>query len=1271
MNEEDIFHEALARKLPAERAAYLEQACAGDTALRASVEALLRAHVGASGFMDLPVAAVAATVDEPISERPGAVIGPYKLMEQIGEGGMGLVFVAEQQHPVRRKVALKVVKPGMDTREVIARFEAERQALALMDHPNIAKVLDAGSTEVRSQKSEVRSQKSEVRKEEVGSLTSELCPLTSVGRPYFVMELVKGVPITEHCDQNQVSVPERLELFVHVCEAVQHAHQKGIIHRDIKPSNVLVTSHDGRPVVKVIDFGVAKAIGQQLTDKTVYTQLAQLIGTPLYMSPEQAGLSGLDSDTRSDIYSLGVLLYELLTGTTPFDRERFKDVGYDEIRRIIREEEPPKPSTRISTLGQAATTVSAQRRSDPKRLSQLIRGELDWIVMKCLEKDRDRRYETASSLARDIERYLHDEPVQACPPSTWYRFRKFARRRKAVLVTGGLVSLALVAGSAISTWQAFRATQAEELARRKKVEAEDKAAEAKAIFRYLVEDLLVSADPELTLGRKLSVLDVLANGEKRIDAAFPDQPLVEAALRHTLGTIYFQLGEYKKAQPHLSRAVELRARHLGSENPETLDSMTSLAVVLARQGNFREAENLTRTTIRLQETILGDEHRKTLLSKHNLVTVLLGLSKLEEARKLAEGTLNARTRILGPAHLETLQSLENLCQCLKDQGEWKEARQRQEEILAQLGKSLPPGEPRLLRVKHNLAMMLRQQGKLEEARKMLTEVVAGRQRILGPLHPSTLKSESDLGFVLAEQGKLREARKMLEETKERQARILGEDNKHTLGTMNDLATVLNQQGQRERACAMLKEVLARRAANLGEEHPAMLNPMMNLAVTLKSQGKLPQARELAEKGLALSKRTLGPQHPKTVMAMGELAGILADQRELPAAFKLNEQSIALSEQILGPKHPRTLLCRANKALILSKQGKHRQARELLEQTLKDFENVLGPEHPDTVKTIYELAGMALEENDPRRLREARTRLERIVEPLERVRGPDNPDTLMAQKRLAEILFAMHQTPEASKRLARVVEGMSRVYGPGHQLTLEARNNLAVALLSAEKYDEARKLHEQNLDLSRRSLGPEHADTLDTINRLAEIINIQGAMLMKAGKGQEAQQTFRQGLAVIKPVESKFTSINDAYRATVAQLCGNLARCLVSPSQPKPAQVEEAVALAQKAVKLAPPVRQFWNTLALAQYRAGDMKAAQAALDQSMALTKGGDCWDWLLLAMIQWRLGDKEQARQWFERASLQMKERQLEAGMARALRAEAAKLLGIQEPAGTKEEGN
>src|SRR5262249_8984591 len=452
----EIFLGAVEKRCPDQREAYLDRACDGDPALRQQVARLLEAHAaGGSLFNGSPAATDATGPFEPSPEACGTVIGPYKLMEQIGEGGMGVVYVAEQTRPVRRKVALKIIRPGMDTRQVVARFEAERQALAMMDHPNIARVLDGGATET--------------------------------GRPYFVMELVRGVPITHHCDPDELSIPERLELFVLVCRAVQHAHQKGIIHRDLKPSNILVTVIDGAAVPKVIDFGVAKAMGQSLTERTIYTAFHQFVGTPLYMSPEQADLAGLDVDTRSDIYSLGVLLYELLTGTTPFDQETFRQAAFDEVRRIIREQEPPKPSTRLSSLGATRATVSAHRKADARQLHRALRGELDWIVMKALEKDRTRRYETAIGMARDIERYLHDEPVEACPPSATYRSRKPARKHRAAMATLAGFAAVIVTAAIVSTLLAIRATKAERLASRRLTESEEARRQAEVVSRRLAE----------------------------------------------------------------------------------------------------------------------------------------------------------------------------------------------------------------------------------------------------------------------------------------------------------------------------------------------------------------------------------------------------------------------------------------------------------------------------------------------------------------------------------------------------------------------------------------------------------------------------------------------------------------------------------------------------------------------------------------------------------------------------------------------------------------
>jgi eukaryotic-like serine/threonine-protein kinase len=470
-----LLGEAVEHSSPEERAAFLDKACAGDPGRRARVEELLRAHQAAGNFLQgnrLPAEPIAA-FDAAATERPGTVIGPYKLLHQIGEGGMGIVWMAEQTQPVQRKVALKVIKPGMDSSQVIARFEAERQALAMMDHVNIARVFDGGATES--------------------------------GRPYFVMELVHGVPITKYCDDNHLTPRERLELFIPVCQAIQHAHQKGIIHRDIKPSNVLITLYDGKPVPKVIDFGVAKATEQKLTEHTLFTQYGTIVGTLEYMSPEQAEMSALGVDTRSDVYSLGVLLYELLTGSTPLSHKRVKEAAYAEIIRIIKEEEPPTPSTRLSDSGEALASISVQRQTAPAKLTKLVRGELDWIVMKALEKDRNRRYETANGFAADVEHYLHDEPVSASPPSAWYRWRKFARRHRGRLLVAGmglaalLVAVAAIAGSI--GWA-----------------ASDREARDAALDRQV--DLTLDEAVSLNgTGRWPEALGILERAEKLLDAA--------------------------------------------------------------------------------------------------------------------------------------------------------------------------------------------------------------------------------------------------------------------------------------------------------------------------------------------------------------------------------------------------------------------------------------------------------------------------------------------------------------------------------------------------------------------------------------------------------------------------------------------------------------------------------------------------------------------------------------------------------------------------------
>src|SRR5262245_43787599 len=650
-----------------------------------------------------------------MTEVPGTIIGPYKLVEQIGEGGFGVVFLAEQERPVRRNVALKLIKPCMDTLQVIARFEAERQALAMMDHPNIAKVHDAGTTEN--------------------------------GRPYFVMELVQGIPITEYCDQCNLATRERLELFITVCQAVQHAHQKGIIHRDIKPTNVLVAIQDGKPTPKIIDFGIAKAIDQQLTEHTLTTAFAQMVGSPLYMSPEQAELSPLGVDTRSDIYSLGVMLYELLTGTTPFDKDRLHAASYDELRRIIREEEPPRPSTRISTLAaDLATTVAERRRTDARRLTQQVRGELDWIVMKCLEKDRNRRYETPSSLARDIERYLHDEPVQACPPSASYRFRKFARRNKTLLGAGGAIAAALCIGLGLSTWQYFRATS--------------ESARAKAVSD-LLQEMLGSADASRAKGVDYKVRELLDDFAAGLGNQLEDQPAVEADIHVTIGRAYRSVQRPDQAQPHFEKAIELRRQNDGPRSVKLADILVDYGWNLRDQQRFSEAESQLNEALEIyrRQNITG---APVVHALEILQHVLISSNRNEDAERV------------------TKQALEL-------------ARQSGEEF---------PEQANLL---HRYASLKIKQGHFAQAEQLASQSVDMHRRVHGDEHPETGWALRILADAQRQQQKLPEAEASVREALAIFRRQFPEDHANIRDTNYLLRTVLNARNDKSALDVLTKE----------------------------------------------------------------------------------------------------------------------------------------------------------------------------------------------------------------------------------------------------------------------------------------------------------------------------------------------------------------------------------------------------------------------------------------------------------------------------------
>ncbi|HSR52340.1 MAG TPA: serine/threonine-protein kinase [Acidobacteriota bacterium] len=791
--ERELFEACL--DLPAqERESYLEEKCAGDGVIKEKVRRLLAAHedsLATDAFPELPLA-------QEMEE-----IGPYRILGILGEGGMGVVYEAEQQEPVRRRVALKVIRVGMQkSSPIVRRFEAERQALAVMDHPYIAKVLDAG--------------------------------VTSDGRPYFVMELVEGIPVDEFCDRHSLTTRRRLELFMRICRAVQHAHQKGIIHRDLKPSNVLVSKHGEEIIPRVIDFGIAKAMGESLTDQTLVTHHGITLGTPAYMSPEQAGQKGLDIDTRSDIYSLGVMLYEVLVGRLPLDPSELGVPAFV-AKLASRQTEPPTPSARWRQLGDQQTQIAQRRRTDPWTLERQLKGDLDWIVMKALEADRDRRYETVDALSKDLNRYLTNQPVLARPPSRSYRLSKFVRRNRSAVAAALVAVLAVLAGLAGTTVGLIRATQAEAQARRQ-------AATAEHVTDFLV-GLFEVSDPGQSRGESVTAKELLAQGAARIESELQDDPLVRARLLKTLGRVHLTLGLYEEAQSLASRAVEIE----GAADADPLELAESLSIQAAAHsslGEFETAEQMLQEAAAIRRKELGLEHRLIADSRHALGVLYWRLDRLEEARQMHESNLELRRRLLGTDHLDVGHSHRSLALVLFDMGEHEQARQGLERSLQIFRRELGDNHPLVSDSLDSLGLVEHQLGHFEKAHEFYLQALQLRKETLGEEHPTLAFSHLNLARAASALNRPEEALRHYRQGLRIREEQLGPDHPRTADLLESLAVFHARRGEFQQARPLFERSLDIYVESYGPEHRETLESFRNLAVLDALQGRTEEAVDL-------------------------------------------------------------------------------------------------------------------------------------------------------------------------------------------------------------------------------------------------------------------------------------------------------------------------------------------------------------------------------------------------------------------------------------------
>ncbi|MHA2099182.1 MAG: tetratricopeptide repeat protein [Candidatus Kariarchaeaceae archaeon] len=738
-----------------------------------------------------------------------------RLLQKIGEGGMGIVYLAEQEKPIRRKVAVKIIKHGMDTKEVIARFESERQALAIMDHPNIAKVFYAGFTEN--------------------------------SRPYFAIEYVKGIPISEHCEKHRININQRLKLIIKVCEGVQHAHQKAIIHRDLKPSNVLITIQDDQEIPKIIDFGVAKATAQRLTEQMMYTEIGQIIGTPEYMSPEQAEMTGQDIDTRTDVYSLGVILYKLLAGTLPFDAANLRQVGHYAMKNIIREKIPPKPSTRVSiTLKETGNSPESPTQNLPGLAGEL-KGDLDWITMMAIEKDRTRRYGSANDLADDIKRYLNNEPIEARPPSVSYLLNKFVRRHRGAVPAMLIIVILIIASLITLSIQNNRTKE-------KRDRANKEAEKSNQVSEFLV-NIFQMSDPSEALGNTITARELLDKGAADIDDKLKDQPEIQSELMNTMGKVYQNLGLYDNAGDLIGKSLKMRRGLFGDNNLDVAATLENMAILEWNQGNYDSAETHFKESLDIRLRILGAENLEVATSLNNLGVLYATQGELKKSESFIRESLALRRKLSDSDHPDLAESINNLGNILYNTGNLDEAEPLYRESLELDRKLLGDNHPDLAISLNNLAALLASKEDFEGAESLYKESLEMRRRLLGAKHPGVATVMNNLGSLNIQKGDLNSAEKYYVEALEIRREVLGNEHQYVASTLRGLASVLESMGEYQSAEKMFKESLSIYQKNYGDQHRKTIRVINNLISLYETWGKQTKVSEY---------RTLLPIEEETI-----------------------------------------------------------------------------------------------------------------------------------------------------------------------------------------------------------------------------------------------------------------------------------------------------------------------------------------------------------------------------------------------------------------------